>query len=138
VYYIDFLVFKTKQIRMTSIIGFYTLAGKKYADYFPRYFAEYHKPGTGPEYCLNCATNGCIDDIFVGYCFECAFKYKGYRGIGFSAENTLNQYAANKNFFLRKVLFVPADTIVTKIKLWKVLSIMGILGLFAGWLWFCK
>jgi hypothetical protein len=123
---------------MTSTIGFYTLADKKYADYFPRYFAEYHKSGTGPEQCVNCATNGCINGIFTGYCFDCAFKYKGYRGIGFSGKNALTEYTANRNFFERKVMFVPVDTIVTKIKLWKVLGVMGFIGVFLGWLWFCN
>jgi len=123
---------------MTSTIGFYTLAGKKYAEYFPRYFAEHHKPGTGPEQCVNCAANGCINGIFTGYCFDCAFKYKGYRGIGFSGKNALTEYTANRNFFERKVMFVPVDTIVTKIKLWKVLGVMGFIGVFLGWLWFCN
>lgn len=121
---------------MSSNIEFYTLAEKKYADYFPRYFAEYHKPGTGPEQCLNCAVNGCIDGIFVGYCLDCAYKYKGYRGVGFSGKNVINEYTANKNFYERKVMFVPPDTILTKNKLWKVLGVMSVLGIFTGWLWF--
>lgn len=121
---------------MSSNIEFYTLAERKYADYFPRYFAEYHKPGTGPEQCLNCSVNGCIDGIFVGYCLDCAFKYKGYRGVGFSGKNVINEYTANKNFYARKVMFVPSDTIATKKKLWKVLGVMSVLGIFTGWLWF--
>jgi hypothetical protein len=35
-------------------------------------------------------------------------------------------------------MFVPVDTIVTKIKLWKVLGVMGFIGVFLGWLWFCN
>lgn len=124
---------------MSSNIEFYTLAGKKYADYFPRYFAEYHKPGTGPDQCQNCMVYGHIDNIFVGYCIDCSFKYKGYRGIGFTGKNVVNEYMTNKNFFLRKVSFVPSDTIVKTLKtlkLWKVLGVMSILGIFTVWL--CK
>ena len=127
-------------VKLTNI-GFYTLANTKYADYFPRYFAEYHKPGTGPEQCQNCRVYGYIDGIFVGYCISCYLEYKGYRGIGFTGENVINEYTTNKNFFLRKVTFVPSDTIITRLKmlkLWKVLGVMGILGIFMVWLWFKK
>ena len=43
-----------------------------------------HEPGTGPEECLNCAYFGCIDDVFIGYCANCAINiYEGSRGRGF-------------------------------------------------------
>jgi hypothetical protein len=128
-------------------IPFYIQSGTKYVDYFPVYFAGHHMPGTGPEQCMQCTENGCIDGIFVGYCLNCAFKYKGYRGIGFSGENMLDDYTTNKNFFTHKIMFVPPDTIVTSVKrlktlktlkLWKVLGVLGILGIFVGWLWWCK
>lgn len=129
---------------MSSSVEFYTVRGIKYAHYFPRYFAEYHKEQTGPVECLNCAIHGCIDGIFIGYCLNCAFVYKGYRGIGMAGENVINEYTANKTFFERKVTFVPPETIFTAWKRWKLLKILGILGIIGvfvgwmGWLWFYR
>jgi hypothetical protein len=44
----------------------------------------YH--GQGPVHCDNCATFGAINNVFVGYCSNCAlYKYNYSRGNGFNA-----------------------------------------------------
>jgi hypothetical protein len=51
---------------------------------FPEEWAENHEELTGPEQCLNCAEYGTINNIFIGYCANCAhFIYNGIRGRGF-------------------------------------------------------
>ena len=55
-----------------------------YHENFPQEWAVNHEPGTGPDECRNCAVFGCIGDIFIGYCANCAIcDYKGTRGRGF-------------------------------------------------------
>ena len=40
----------------------------------------------GPNHCTNCATYGAINNVFVGYCSNCALhKYNYSRGNGFNA-----------------------------------------------------
>ena len=51
---------------------------------FPEEWAENHEEGTGPEQCCNCAEYGTINNIFIGYCANCAhYIYNGTRGRGF-------------------------------------------------------
>jgi hypothetical protein len=51
---------------------------------FPEEWAENHEDSTGPEQCLNCAMYGTINNIFIGYCANCAhYTYNGIRGRGF-------------------------------------------------------
>jgi len=55
-----------------------------YHENFPQEWAVNHEPGTGPEECKNCAYFGCIEDVFIGYCANCAiYVYEGSRGPGF-------------------------------------------------------
>ena len=55
-----------------------------YHECFPQEWAVNHEPDTGPEACGNCAYYGCVGDVFVGYCANCAIHvYKGSRGRGF-------------------------------------------------------
>jgi hypothetical protein len=55
-----------------------------YHEKFPKEWALSHKEGTGPSQCENCADHGCINEVFVGYCANCAqYIYDGERGIGF-------------------------------------------------------
>ena len=43
-------------------------------------------PVVGPVHCGNCATFGVINNVFVGYCSNCAlYKYNYSRGNGFNA-----------------------------------------------------
>lgn len=81
----------------------YTLNGEQYANYFPHYFAENHTSGTGPDECYDCYY-GRIHGIFMGYCTNCAVKYKGYRGPGMD-KNLTNEQQINDNrlFFIKKV-----------------------------------
>lgn len=56
---------------------------------FPAEWADSHAPETGPEQCLNCASSGCYQGQFIGYCANCAdYVYHGRRGRGFVAECT--------------------------------------------------
>jgi hypothetical protein len=58
-----------------------------YHEHFPQEWAVNHEPGTGPHECLNCADYGCVEDIFIGYCANCAiYVYKGTRGRGFMGD----------------------------------------------------
>lgn len=117
----------------------FTVRGKKYADYFPRYFAEYHKPGTGPE-CPNCSFHGRIHGIFVGYCRDCAlYQYKGYRGPGMdctsTTESIFDQIDENRRFFMKKVNFVSPRTPLTRTFVFFVsLGLAGV-GLLWVWMW---
>ena len=84
----------------------YTLNTKRYADYFPHYFAENHKKGTGPHECTECSYYGRIHGIFMGYCGKCAYEYRGYRGPGMedkSYRSIEQQIEDNRSFFTRKV-----------------------------------
>jgi len=55
-----------------------------YHESFPEEWAVNHKEGTGPGQCMNCATYGSINGIFIGYCANCAhYTYNGERCRGF-------------------------------------------------------
>jgi hypothetical protein len=55
-----------------------------YVDTFPEDWAKSHLPETGPVECLNCQTYGVIEDVFYGYCANCAdYCYAGSRGKGY-------------------------------------------------------
>jgi hypothetical protein len=55
-----------------------------YHSKFPEEWAENHEDETGPEECLNCALYGTINNIFIGYCANCAhYIYNGTRGRDF-------------------------------------------------------
>ena len=46
----------------------------------------------GPRYCYNCKCYGNIDDIFIGYCLNCANHIlKGKRGSGMSGNEIINE-----------------------------------------------
>jgi hypothetical protein len=51
---------------------------------FPLEWALNHEPGSGPNECEQCFQNGMYNDVFIGYCVQCATeKYKGLCGRGF-------------------------------------------------------
>jgi hypothetical protein len=55
-----------------------------YHENFPVEWAMCPKEGTGPGQCGNCLDYGCINDVFIGYCANCAiYDYEGSRGRGF-------------------------------------------------------
>lgn len=55
-----------------------------YHEKFPEEWVYTHKEGTGPGQCMNCLDYGCINEIFIGYCVNCAlYDYEGTRGRGF-------------------------------------------------------
>lgn len=74
---------------------YYILVGHRFDINFPIKWAvenlnEYHYEndlvGNGPVHCNNCATFGVINNVFVGYCSNCALhKYNYSRGNGFNA-----------------------------------------------------
>jgi len=87
-----------------------------YHENFPQEWAENHDPNTGPYECANCAFYGCVGDVFVGYCANCAmYVYKGSRGRGFvgdGLENTSDdamQYPSAFDTYLEGVEFEPND-----------------------------
>jgi len=62
---------------------YYMIESYKYANSFPKEWALSHLPGTGPEQCGNCCDYGSKDDVFLGYCLNCAkYDYNGERGPG--------------------------------------------------------
>lgn len=62
---------------------YYTVGYYKYANSFPKEWAQSHLSGTGPEQCGNCYEYGSIDGVFVGYCLNCArYDYNCERGPG--------------------------------------------------------
>lgn len=52
-----------------------------YADQFPKEWAFFHLPKTGPE-CEECINSGTWCGVMIGYCRECAKLYGGERGQG--------------------------------------------------------
>lgn len=63
-----------------------------YHEKFPKEWALSHEPTTGPDQCKNCASYGCIDNAFIGYCANCAiYVYKGSRGRGFIDKGKENE-----------------------------------------------
>jgi hypothetical protein len=52
---------------------------------FPEEWAKSHATAdAGPSVCYNCVDYGCINNVFIGYCANCAqFVYNGTRGRGF-------------------------------------------------------
>jgi hypothetical protein len=63
---------------------YYSYDGQLYTRTFPTEWAESHLPGTGPEECSNCAWFGSWNGVFIGYCANCVYYYKGERGCGFA------------------------------------------------------
>jgi len=78
---------------MTSIEYFYNANGEVghyeyddvlYVSTFPIDWATEHIEGTGPKECNNCKYYGSWDNVFLGYCGNCArYIYNGKRGMGF-------------------------------------------------------
>jgi hypothetical protein len=75
---------------------YYILGGHRFDINFPIKWAvenlnkynvnELVDQGEGPIHCTNCATYGAINNVFVGYCSNCALhKYNYSRGNGFNA-----------------------------------------------------
>jgi hypothetical protein len=63
--------------------NYYMIGLYKYANSFPKEWARSYLSGTGPEQCWNCSEHGTKNDVFYGYCLNCAQdSYKGERGEG--------------------------------------------------------
>lgn len=82
---IDVIVDKTlDQSPYQSTINTYRHNDVMYVDTFPEEWAKSHLPETGPVECMNCQTYGVIEDVFYGYCANCAdYCYAGSRGKGY-------------------------------------------------------
>jgi hypothetical protein len=64
--------------------NFYTYDDELYDKNFPREWAMFHHPGTGPKECGNCGKYGSWRGVFIGYCLNCAnYVYHLERGSGF-------------------------------------------------------
>jgi len=62
----------------------YVCEKQKYFLNFPFEWAITMAPGSGPKFCENCKKHGIVDDIFIGYCSDCAiYMYDNKRGHGF-------------------------------------------------------
>jgi hypothetical protein len=105
-----------------SVVGKLCLNDFKHADYFPTFFADNHKSGTGPYDCDDCVSDGVIDGVFMGYCGSCAKKYKGYRGPG------MTDYSVDENrlFFTRKVSLVPERKSYNSCKIFTIVFLVCI------------
>jgi hypothetical protein len=66
-----------------------------YHDLFPNNWRDNHVAGTGPVDCLNCASFGCYEGEFIGYCANCATIYQGERGRGFI--DTCTEFICDEN-----------------------------------------
>ena len=71
---------------------YYTLGGNRFDINFPIKWAVENlnendeNREVGPFHCTNCAAYGAINNVFVGYCSNCALhKYNYSRGNGFNA-----------------------------------------------------
>jgi hypothetical protein len=66
---------------------YYMMDSYKYANTFPKEWAQNHMEGTGPEQCGNCYCYGSKDGVFLGYCLNCAkYDYNEERGPGLDLE----------------------------------------------------
>ena len=66
--------------------NYYLYDGYCYHESFPEEWALSHRGDTGPKNCKDCFANGCVDNVFIGYCVDCAiWKYHGWRGRGFKS-----------------------------------------------------
>lgn len=62
----------------------YLYQGAWYHRSFPVLWAMTHEGDSGPSQCANCADFGCVNNVFIGYCANCAeYRYGGERGRGF-------------------------------------------------------
>tara|TARA_B100001540_G_C15644861_1_gene568330 strand:+ start:440 stop:883 length:444 start_codon:yes stop_codon:yes gene_type:complete len=65
-----------------------TIDGQKYIVSFPNTWIKSENISAGPINCSNCELHGCVNDIFIGYCLNCATHiYKGERGNGYAWPN---------------------------------------------------
>jgi hypothetical protein len=93
---IDVIVGKTldktlDQSPYQSSINTYRHNDVMYIDTFPEEWAKSHLPETGPVECMNCQTYGVIEDVFYGYCANCAdYCYSGSRGKGYIDNGVLD------------------------------------------------
>jgi len=62
----------------------YKFQGITYSKYFPYDWVTSHLDGTGPHECDNCFIYGSTNEMFIGYCMNCARNdYECKRGHGF-------------------------------------------------------
>lgn len=62
--------------------------GEKYISSFPDEWLLLRVNGTGPDECASCKHYGSINNIFIGYCKNCAETvYKYERGDGFDRKS---------------------------------------------------
>ena len=81
-----------------------------YHEKFPEAWAVCHEEGTGPGQCNNCADYGSVNEIFIGYCANCAmYIYEGARGRGFidvgveNSETSVLDYPSAFDTYLKDV-----------------------------------
>lgn len=67
--------------------NYYWYKDTHYAEQFPKEWAFFHLPKTGPE-CEECINSGTWCGVMVGYCRKCAKLYDGERGQGFTSLGT--------------------------------------------------
>ena len=62
---------------------YYMYDKQKYFVFFPYEWSQNMFPGTGPKMCEKCILHGSKNDIFLGYCYDCAnYIYDCKRGHG--------------------------------------------------------
>lgn len=66
----------------------------KYIDTFSKKWIVQHKLYlSGPNYCKYCKSDGMLDDIFIGYCIDCAIIiFCGERGQGIKKGYTMDEW----------------------------------------------
>jgi hypothetical protein len=76
----------------------YLCDGVVYDKTFPEDWAKSHLPETGPLECENCMNYGMVENIFLGYCANCAqYCYLGARGTGYIDAGVLD-YEKEEDF----------------------------------------
>lgn len=100
---------------MTSIEYFYNENGEYYAyegdnyvSTFPIDWAMNHAQDTGPKDCNNCKYYGSRDNVFLGYCINCAeYVYHFERGMGFNTEFEENDPTNPNSTYLANIQLTP-------------------------------
>jgi hypothetical protein len=94
----------------------YTCENQKYFIYFPYEWVLNMQPGSGPKHCKNCKLHGIVDNMFLGYCMDCAnYIYDFTRGHGFLwgiEQIDMNHKESSANFTYLK--YTSASTVENK------------------------
>mgnify|MGYP001441271038 CR=1 FL=1 len=103
------------------IMNFKIVDNYKYFKSFPdAWINEESLDKIGPRYCDNCRCYGTINNIFIGYCLNCANIFNGTRGYGMSGNEIINNptdFDFNKCPYMSSLEQIELIKIIEKFKI---------------------